>query len=262
MFSGWKDKDERSAAARVVNPRGAERHQPDKLGCCLGLIVDLSETGMQVEFHGKPPAEVGAQMKFTIKSPIQSLSVSGQVMWVKQRWMRAGYLGVKYINTPPALARALVELACHGFVDTTSLSGAGPLPGSGSVSSASGTNAHACGGAKSSSGNSAQAREARAARGISAQVEMEDYYAALGLLASADAPSIHAAYRKLAMQLHPDMNKAHDSADRFAFISRGYAILKDPVKRLAYDEAREARQARESAAKSEGGSPEADKRAA
>lgn len=262
MLAGWNEKDQRSEAARVVNPRGAERHRPDKLGCCLGLIVDLSETGLQVEFHGKPPAEVGAQMKLTIKSPLQSLTVSGQIVWVKKRWLRAGYLGVKYINTPPALARALVELACHGFVDTSSL-GSGSTGSGSSVGASSGSNTGAANSAaKGSAANSAQAREARAARGISAQVEMEDYYTALGLLPSADAPAIHAAYRKLAMQLHPDMNKAPDAADRFAFISRGYAILKDPVKRLAYDEAREARQARETAAQSESGSPEANKRAA
>ena len=173
---------------------------------------------MQIEFHGKPPAELGAQMRLTVKSPIQSLSVTGQIVWVKTRFMRAGRLGVRFVNTPPALAKALVELACHGFVDTTALA------------------THEGGVGQPSASSGAQDK-ARSAKSLQASVVVEDYYGALGVSPTADAAQIHAAYRKVAMELHPDINKSPDAQTRFSFISRAYAVLKDPAKRLAFDDA-------------------------
>lgn len=216
MFFGGR-KSERSQAAQMVNPRRSPRHATASLGCCLGLILDLSETGMQIEFHGKPPAELGAQMRLTVKSPIQSLSVTGQIVWVKTRFMRAGRLGIRFVNTPPALAKALVELACHGFVDTTSLATHEDVA--------------------DQSGSPGSQSKGRSARSVQASVVVEDYYGALGVSPTADAAQIHAAYRKIAMELHPDINKAPDAQTRFSFISRAYAVLKDPAKRLAFDDA-------------------------
>jgi molecular chaperone DnaJ len=62
-----------------------------------------------------------------------------------------------------------------------------------------------------------------------------DYYEVLGLDRAATQEQIKTAYRQLAMQWHPDRNKAADAADRFKEIAEAYAVLSDPNKRQAYD---------------------------
>jgi len=63
-----------------------------------------------------------------------------------------------------------------------------------------------------------------------------DYYSLLKVPRDADARTIKSAYRKLAMECHPDRNGGcADSEARFKAISEAYDILKDPNKRAAYD---------------------------
>jgi len=63
-----------------------------------------------------------------------------------------------------------------------------------------------------------------------------DYYETLGLARNADGAAIKAAYRKLAMQFHPDRNDGcKDNEDKFKAVSAAYECLKDPQKRAAYD---------------------------
>lgn len=63
-----------------------------------------------------------------------------------------------------------------------------------------------------------------------------DYYELLQVSRDADDGAIKAAYRKLAMQYHPDRNPGcGDSEARFKAISQAYDCLKDPQKRAAYD---------------------------
>jgi len=64
----------------------------------------------------------------------------------------------------------------------------------------------------------------------------KDYYKILGLNKSASADEIKKAYRKLAMQYHPDRNKDDKAAEsKFKEISEAYAVLSDPEKRKQYD---------------------------
>ena len=68
-----------------------------------------------------------------------------------------------------------------------------------------------------------------------------DYYALMGLPPGASEEEIRRAYRRLALQWHPDRNPGKPEAgDRFKDISEAYAILIDPAKRRAYDRARAA----------------------
>src|SRR5258708_14734435 len=64
----------------------------------------------------------------------------------------------------------------------------------------------------------------------------QDFYDILGVAKSADADTLKRAYRKLAMQYHPDRNAGDKSAEqKFKDISEAYDVLKDDQKRAAYD---------------------------
>lgn len=62
-----------------------------------------------------------------------------------------------------------------------------------------------------------------------------DYYEVLGLSKDASAEDIKKAYRKLARQYHPDVNKEADAEKKFKEVQEAYEILSDPQKRESYD---------------------------
>ena len=63
-----------------------------------------------------------------------------------------------------------------------------------------------------------------------------DFYEVLGVGRDADGAAIKAAYRKLAMEFHPDRNGGcKDNEAKFKAVSAAYDCLKDPQKRAAYD---------------------------
>ena len=63
----------------------------------------------------------------------------------------------------------------------------------------------------------------------------KDYYEVLGVQKGAPKDQIKDAYRKLALQFHPDRNKAPEAEARFKEISEAYAVLSDDEKRRQYD---------------------------
>jgi molecular chaperone DnaJ len=66
-------------------------------------------------------------------------------------------------------------------------------------------------------------------------MDKRDYYEVLGLARNADKDAIKKAFRKLAQQYHPDVNKAPDAEARFKEINEAYQVLTDDQKRAAYD---------------------------
>jgi len=67
-------------------------------------------------------------------------------------------------------------------------------------------------------------------------MDYKDYYQTLGVSRNASANEIRMAYRKLAMQYHPDRNPDDKQAEeRFKEINEAYQVLNDPEKRAHYD---------------------------
>ncbi|MCC7366568.1 MAG: molecular chaperone DnaJ [Dehalococcoidia bacterium] len=62
-----------------------------------------------------------------------------------------------------------------------------------------------------------------------------DYYEVLGVERGASAQDLKKAYRKLAMEFHPDRNSAPDAAEKFKEVNRAYEVLSDDEKRNIYD---------------------------
>jgi molecular chaperone DnaJ len=62
-----------------------------------------------------------------------------------------------------------------------------------------------------------------------------DYYEVLGVPKDASQDDLKQAFRRLARQYHPDVNKAPDAEERFKEINEAFAILSDDEKRAAYD---------------------------
>src|SRR2546430_1860794 len=67
-------------------------------------------------------------------------------------------------------------------------------------------------------------------------VEYKDYYKTLGVHKDATAADIKKAYRKLARQFHPDVNRSADASKRFKEVNEANEVLSDPSKRKRYDQ--------------------------
>jgi molecular chaperone DnaJ len=63
----------------------------------------------------------------------------------------------------------------------------------------------------------------------------KDHYATLGVRKDATPEEIKRAYRRLARQLHPDVNPDRDTHERFKEVTVAYEVLSDPNKRQIYD---------------------------
>lgn len=64
---------------------------------------------------------------------------------------------------------------------------------------------------------------------------MQDLYAILNIERSASQEDVNAAFKKMAKQYHPDVNKSPGAAEKFKEISYAYDVLSNPEKRAAYD---------------------------
>lgn len=65
---------------------------------------------------------------------------------------------------------------------------------------------------------------------------MKDYYEILGVSKTATADELKKAYRKQALEWHPDRNKTAEASERFKQINKAYEVLSDTNKRAMYDQ--------------------------
>src|SRR5438093_5846871 len=64
----------------------------------------------------------------------------------------------------------------------------------------------------------------------------QDFYVVLGVQRDASETDIKKAYRKLAMECHPDRNNGDKAAEeKFKLVTEAYEVLRDPEKRASYD---------------------------
>jgi len=71
-------------------------------------------------------------------------------------------------------------------------------------------------------------------------MDFKDYYKVLGVERTADQKAITAAFRKLARQHHPDVNKDKGAEERFKEVNEAYQVLGKPEARARYDQMFEA----------------------
>lgn len=64
---------------------------------------------------------------------------------------------------------------------------------------------------------------------------MADHYETLGVARDASTEDIKKAYRRLARELHPDVNPSAEAEDRFKGVTHAYEVLSDPQQRQQYD---------------------------
>ena len=64
---------------------------------------------------------------------------------------------------------------------------------------------------------------------------MADHYEVLGVERDASPDEIKKAYRRLARELHPDVNPSAEAQERFKLVTHAYDVLSDPQQRQQYD---------------------------
>ena len=68
---------------------------------------------------------------------------------------------------------------------------------------------------------------------------VQDHYSRLGVSSCATPELIKVAYRKKAIQYHPDKNPSKDAATRFREVQEAYEVLSDAERRKAFDDYRQ-----------------------
>lgn len=210
-------------------PREHERVSSQGVSCHLGHVLDISGGGMRIRTERAPGISKGDQCSFGVRSSRHQVSVRGQIVWTRRAGWKCYEIGVRWLDASPVHVQLLLQLARYGFVNIEETKG-DPVPPAG------GTN-----GAKASGGFSAGSSTASGAAGPAHQNDaipetfVEDLYAVLAVPRTSKPEEIQVAFRALARQLHPDVNKDTHAQERFTRVNKAYSVLRDADTRRRYD---------------------------
>jgi hypothetical protein len=215
--------------------RVAERHEAHGLRCPLGELLDLSITGLRCRCDAKPNLQRGAIIPLVIQNGNQTIRLMARVVWVRKAGLvnSQWQAGLQFLDVRPGIQAALEQFARYGFIQSTT----------GAFTSTTTSAATATTPAPAPSAEPPRAQQQSTPPPAStpdnthkyATVDIEDLYAHMGLCIGATEASIHAAYRAIAKQLHPDHNKDPAAVEQFVFINKAYGVLRDAGKRAKYD---------------------------
>lgn len=186
--------------------RAAPRHSTETLACHLGDVIDISATGVRVRCKSKPPFKEGALTTIKFSFNGGKLQVGVQERWRKRKGWRGGYeIGLMYVNNSPNVMNAIGSLVKFGFLCPDAVAEERPKT------------------------------KPKDRPKLRVSIDLPDYYAVLSITPDADSQQVHAAYRKLARQYHPDTNKSPGAQEHFIRICEAYKVLSDPEQRSSYD---------------------------
>ncbi|MFA6043875.1 MAG: DnaJ domain-containing protein [Phycisphaerales bacterium] len=236
MLQDWLGKPSK----RTNRPRATERFVAIGLSCPLGDVADLSIGGARIRWSKKPALKVGDALSLKLTSESQCVRVQAVVAWIRRTGlMGGGELGFKFVGVSKSMAIALVQLGKYGFVTSdvgtaeSAANHAAGRPQTGEAETPPPT-ATRPSDDKPASAPAPGASSAGSPRVIAA-MEVDDLYLVLGVARDASEDAVKAAYRKLALELHPDRNPSHDASVRFTHVSKAYTVLRDPEMRARYD---------------------------
>ncbi len=227
----WRKITQSPFLTQGLDGRKSPRYPSPQVSCPLGEVLDLSASGMGVRCEGKPPVEEGQSVAIWLKTGRKKLTLQARVARKTRISRKEVHLGLEFVCLPPGMDRVLEKLARLGFLPTEN-KGSGASHGS---AGPGGIPGGIPGGAPGSGQTSTQGRHAGHTPRIRVGIHLPDHYAAMGLDGDAGEDDIRAAFRKLAAQYHPDVNKSPDAVDRFVAIQQAYEVLRDPRRRREYD---------------------------
>jgi DnaJ-domain-containing protein 1 len=187
------------------NARAATRFTASGLSCVLGDIEDISASGIRVRCASNPSVRPGDVLELTLRRGSGTLRTIAKVAWIKVPLFRAASMGLRFVDKDAEALSALLEALCPGHASEPS-----------------------------EQGNTTTDSQ-KPADPVTVTIDVEDLYAIVGVPRTATENQIREAFRTLAKTLHPDMNPDPAAQQRFAAISKAYAVLRDPAHRARYD---------------------------
>ncbi len=201
------------------------RYQTHDLSCSLGRVSDVSRTGAQVVSPDAPPVKEGQHVSIRIVAGGKKIVLSAEVVRIRRPKLMAKerLIGLRFVGTTRAHEQALENLGRFG----TFMPGAdqGVDGSSTGVSSTGATPPH-------------DPTSTSVPSDACITMELPDLYAILDAPPDATQEQLRAAFRRLAAQLHPDVNPDPGAHERFQEVVQAWHILGDAELRKRFDERR------------------------
>jgi hypothetical protein len=195
--------------AQNIERRTHERFAADMLTCPVGKVVDLSIAGMSLTTDRKPTVKPGQVCGFPLSVGSRTFNLVGRVLRVRRKSIKQYEIGVAFVNPDQRVVHILTSVARFGFV-----------PKDGAVEEARRNN---------------PALDTAAMNPASSNRDPAGIYRLLGVSPDASESQINEAFRTMARQYHPDLNRAIDAQQQFIAIKQAYDVLRDADRRQRYD---------------------------